>query len=51
MKQLINKHNILLLIAIGYGVPVVIIFLGLGCIWFAEGIFMEALYDERYNHL
>ncbi len=51
MEQLDNKHNILLLIVIGNGLPIVIIFLGLGCIWFTEDIFMEALYDERYNHL
>jgi hypothetical protein len=36
---------------IGYGTPFLICVFGLALIWSEENILLEALYDERYNHL
>ncbi len=51
VKQFNNKYKLLPLYGIGYGLPIAIFIAGFSWIWFTENIFLEVLFDERYNQL
>jgi len=45
------EYNNLILYGVGYGTPLIICIIGMICIWLKENILIEALFDEKYNHL